>query len=68
MQNMPINQAKKLAKIYYQDKIWQLAKSGKSIRDISDYINKSCIPRSKLKGVTLSKTTIHTIIKKAQND
>jgi len=59
------NHTKKLARLYYQDKIWQLKSDGKSIREITDLINKHYIPRSKFKGVTLSKSTIHTITKKA---
>jgi hypothetical protein len=64
MEKYSTNQAKKLARLYYQDKIWQLHTIGKSIRDITDQINRQYIPRSRFKGVTLSKSTIHTIIKK----
>jgi len=64
MQNLSINKAKKLAQLYYQDKIWELADQGKSVREITRLINRHFIPRSKFKGVTLSKTTIYTIIKK----
>jgi hypothetical protein len=64
MEKYSTNQAKKLARLYYQDKIWQLAAAGKSVREITELINRQYIPRSKFKGVTLSKSTIHTIIKK----
>jgi len=66
MQKYSPNQAKKLARLYYQDRIWQLSHDGMSVREITDLINSHYIPRSKFKGVTLSKSTIHTIIKKAQ--
>jgi len=66
MQNYSPNHAKKLAKLYYQDRIWQLSRDGVSVREIAQLINRHYLPRSKFKGVTLSKSTIHTIIKKAQ--
>jgi len=61
------NHAKKMAQLKYQDKIWQLSSEGKSVRDITDYIN-SCIAKSRFAGTTLSKSTIHTIIKKKANN
>jgi hypothetical protein len=66
MINQGPNYTKKICKLFYQDKIWELARQGKSVREITDLINRHFIPRSKFKGVTLSKSTIHTIIKKAQ--
>jgi len=66
MQKYSPNHAKKLAQLYYQDKIWQLHRQGASIREITYLINRQYISRSKFKGITLSKSTIHTIIKKAQ--
>lgn len=59
------NYLKKVCQLYYQDKIWKLSHEGKSIREITDLLNRHYIPRSKFKGVHLSKSTIHTIIKKA---
>jgi hypothetical protein len=58
---------KKLCKLYYKDKILELHKQGKSIRQIVDYLNKKCIPHSKFAGTTLGKTTIHQLIKKGKN-
>lgn len=55
---------KKLARLYYQDLIWELHDSGKSVREITEIINKKHIPRSRFRGITLSKSTIHNIIKK----
>jgi len=66
MENLPINETKRLTKLYYQDKIWQLAEEGKSVREITNLINRHYIPRSKFKGTTLSKSTIHEIIKKVK--
>jgi hypothetical protein len=66
MLNQNSNYKKKICKLYYQDKIWELASQGKSVREITDLINRHFIPRSKFKGVTLSRSTIHTIVKKAQ--
>ena len=66
MENLPINETKRLAQLYYQDKIWQLAEEGKSVREITNLINRHYIPRSKFKGTTLSKSTIHEIIKKVK--
>jgi len=65
-QNRPTNQVKRLTKLYYQDKIWQLSSEGKSVREITNLINRHYIPRSKFKGTTLSKSTIHEIIKKVK--
>jgi len=62
MENLLTNQAKKLARLYYQDNIWQLYLDGKSIRDITDLINRHYIPRSKFKGVILGKSTIAKLI------
>jgi len=64
MENLPINQAKRLAQLYYQDKIWQLSSEGKSVREITNLINRHYIPRSKFKGTTLGKSTIAKIILK----
>ena len=58
------NYRKKLARLRYQDEILEMHKSGKSIRDIMQDINYR-LARTNLK-VTLSKSTIHTIIKKAK--
>ena len=58
------NYTKKICKLYYQDKIWELADQGKSVREITDLINKHFVTRSKFKGTTLSKSTIHNIIRK----
>ena len=60
------NYRKKLARLRYQDEILEMHKSGKSIRDIMQDINYR-LARTNLK-VTLSKSTIHTIIKKAKNE
>ena len=60
------NKAKDLAKLYYQDKIWQLYKEGKSVRKITELINRHYLPRSKFRGTTLSKSTIHKIIIKGR--
>ncbi len=59
---------KKKAKLYYQDKIFELSKQGKSIREITEYINTQCLPRSIYKGITLSKSIIHIIIKKKEEN
>jgi len=59
-----INYTKKLAALYYQDLIWQLSDSGMSVRSITNKINKHHIPYSRFKGIALSKSTIHNIIKK----
>lgn len=59
---------KQLAQLYYQDLIWELHKSGKSIRTITEIINKKHLPRSRFKGITLSKDTIHKIIKKLKGN
>jgi len=60
------------AQLFYQDKIYNLFLSGKSVRQITDYINKQCLARSQYyKDITLSKSTIHNIItkmKEANND
>ena len=64
--NMPTNYAKKIAKLYYQDRIWELSQQGKSVRDITHYINTRCIPHSKFKAITLSSSTIHAVIKKGK--
>ena len=58
------NYRKKLARLRYQDEILEMHKSGKSIRDIMQDINYR-LARTNLK-VTLSKSTIHPIIKKAK--
>ena len=58
------NYRKKLARLRYQDEILEMHKSGKSIRDIMQDINYR-LARTNLK-VTLSKSTIHSIIKKAK--
>jgi len=55
------------AQLFYQDKIFELHKRGKSVREISEHINKQCLSKSKFKGTTLSKSTIHNIIKKLNN-
>jgi hypothetical protein len=63
-----INYKKKVCQLYYQDRIWELLKAGKSVREITHYINKRCIPNSKkFKGITLSTATIYKIIKKEHN-
>jgi len=62
MKNLSTNQAKKLARLYYQDKIWQLHAEGKSIRGITDLINRHYIPRSKFKGTTIGKSSIAKLI------
>jgi len=64
MENRGKNYTKKICKLYYQDKIWELAKEGKSVREITELINRHYIPRSRFKGVTLSKSTIHKIVQK----
>ena len=68
MKTAGIQHKKKLAQLYYQDKIWELAYSGMSIRKITDTINRKHIPHSRFKGITLSKDTIHKIIKKRQSN
>ena len=55
---------KKMVQLYYQDRIWELADNGLSVRQITDLINKKYLPRSKFKGVQLSKSTVHNIMKK----
>lgn len=60
------NYRKKLARLRYQDEILEMHKSGKSIRDIMQDINYR-LARTNLK-VTLSKSTIHSIIKKAKKN
>jgi len=67
MENLPTNQAKRLAQLYYQDKIWQLSTEGKSIREITEIINRRFISRSRFKEITLSKSTIAKIILKLKN-
>ena len=64
METPGINHQKRLARLYYQDKIWSLSSEGKSVREIAELINRHFIPRSKFKGVTLSKSTIHATLKK----
>lgn len=64
MENLNSNYKKRVCGLYYQDKIWELSKEGKSVREITELINRRFIPRSKFKGVTLSKSTIQIIIKK----
>jgi hypothetical protein len=59
-----INYKKKVCQLFYQDRIWKMKEDGKSVREITDYINKRCIPNSKFKGITLSTQTIYKIIKK----
>jgi hypothetical protein len=63
MQN--INYRKKMAKLRYKDLILKFSEEGKSIRDIASDINYR-LSRTTLK-VELSKSTIHTILKKAKN-
>ena len=58
------NYRKKLARLKYKDLILELHKEGNSIRDITCNINYR-LARTNLK-VTLSKSTIHSIIKKAK--
>lgn len=60
------NYRKKLARLRYQDEILEMHKSGKSIRDIMQDINYR-LARTNLK-VTLSKSTIHTILKGKKNE
>ena len=55
------------AQLYYQDKIFELHQKGKSVREITDYINTQCLSKSKFKEITLSKSTIHNIIKRLKN-
>jgi len=62
MKNLPTNQAKKLTRLYYQDKIWQLHTEGKSIRDITNLINRHYLPRSKFKGITIGKSSVAKLI------
>jgi len=66
MENRPTNQVKRLAQLYYQDKIWQLSKEGKSIREVTEIINRRFISRSRFKGITLGKSTIAKIINKRE--
>jgi len=56
------NHQKKMAKLFYQDKIYTMHQDGASLQKITDAINKQFIPRSKYKGVTLSKSTIRNVI------
>ena len=58
-----INYYKKLAKLKYRDKILSLHGQGKSVRQITKYIN-SCLKKSSLKDYKLSKSTIHNLIKR----
>jgi len=67
MQNYTETQAKKLAALKFQDKIIELHRSGKSVRQIADLLNKRYIPRSNYRGIALSKSTVHNIIKKVEN-
>lgn len=64
MEDRGINYKKKICGLYYQDKIWELSREGKSVREITALINRHFIPRSKFRGITLSKTKIHEIIQK----
>jgi hypothetical protein len=59
-----INYNKKLARLKYKDLIFKMSEDGKSIREITQNINNR-LSRTNLK-VTLSKSTIHTIIKKGK--
>jgi len=64
MENLHINETKRLAQLYYQDKIWQLSSEGKSVREVTEIINRRFISRSRFKEITLSKSTIAKIILK----
>ncbi len=68
MENRGINHTKKMAQLYYQDKIWELANSEITIEEITNIINRRYISRSKFKGMTLSKSTIQKIIKKGKSN
>lgn len=67
MQNYTETQAKKLAALKFQDKIIELYRAGLSIREIADRINNRHIPHSQFRGTTISKSTVHNIIKKVEN-
>jgi hypothetical protein len=62
------NHTKDICQLYYQDKIWELSEKGKSVRQITDFINKRCIPNSRFSGLTLSRGTIYKIIKRKKDD
>jgi len=62
MEKLSPNYAKKLAKLRYKDEILELNQQQKSIREIEKIINYK-LARTNLK-TSLSKSTIHTIIKK----
>jgi len=55
------------AQLYYQDKIFELHQKGKSVREVTKYINKQCLAKSRFKEISLSKSTIHNIIRKLNN-
>ena len=61
------NYTKKMAQIYYQDLIFEMHQSGKSVREITEKINRENIPRSKFKEITLSKSTIQNLITRLKN-
>ena len=56
---------KRLAKLRYKDKILQLHKQGKSLKEITQIVNYSLV-RTNLK-TTLSSSSIHRIIQKYKN-
>jgi intein-encoded DNA endonuclease-like protein len=60
------NHTKKLAQLYYQDKILSLRKAGLSVREITTIINNRFISRSRFKDIRLSKSTIFKIIKNSK--
>ena len=62
MEKLAKNYAKKLAKLRYKDEILKLHEQKKSVREIEKIINFK-LARTNLK-TSLSKSTIHSIIKK----
>lgn len=57
-----INHRKKMAQLRYRDDILSMHNAGKSIREITQKIN-FCLSRTKHQKCTLSRDTIHKIIK-----
>jgi len=62
MEKLSPNYAKKLAKLRYKDEILRLHQQKRSVREIEKIINYK-LARTNLK-TSLSKSTIHSIVKK----
>jgi len=66
MEKLAKNYAKKLARLRYKDEILRLHEQKKSVREIEKIINFK-LARTNLK-TSLSKSTIHSIIKKYKEE